>query len=110
MWELVANPEAVIVEGGGGLYIRFAGQQDDEDPRVVRGIGLWATDRGLELSIRLMLALLRKCTRRDVAEARTRLAQYSTTTYANIGADVSQRSNNDTERPRFHTAEVWPIP
>ena len=34
MRELLVDPEAVVVEGGGGLYIRFAGHDDDEDPRV----------------------------------------------------------------------------
>ena len=43
MRELLVDPEAVVVEGGGGLYIRFTGHNDDEDPRVVRAIGLWAT-------------------------------------------------------------------
>ena len=54
MRELLVDPEAVVVEGGGGLYIRFAGHDDDEDPRVVRAIGLWATGRRLKLSIRQM--------------------------------------------------------
>ena len=41
MRELLVDLEAVVLQGGGGLYIRFAGHDDDEDPRVVRGIGLW---------------------------------------------------------------------
>ena len=64
MRELLGDPEAIVVEGGGALYIRFAGHDSDEDPRVVRAIGLWATGRGLKLSIRQMLALPRECTRR----------------------------------------------
>ena len=64
-------PEAVVVEGGGGLYMRFAPHADDEDPRVLRAIGLWATGRRLKLSMRQMFALPRQCTRRDLAEART---------------------------------------
>ena len=76
---------------GGGLYIRFAGHDDDEDPRVVRAIALWATGRRLKLSIRQMLALPRECTRRDLAEARTRLTPYSTTTYAINGPNMIER-------------------
>ena len=91
MRELLVDPEAVVVEGGGGLYIRFAGHDDDEDPRVVRAIGLWATGRRLKLSIRQMLALPRECTRRDLAEARTRLPPYSTTTYAINGPNIIER-------------------
>ena len=44
MWELLADPEAVVVEGGGGLYIRFAGHDDDEDPLCSarnRTVGHW---------------------------------------------------------------------
>ena len=85
------DPEAVVVEGGGGLHIRFAGHDDDEDPRVVRAIGLWATGGRLKLSIRQMLALPRECTRRNLAEARTRLTPYSTTTYAINGPNVIPR-------------------
>ena len=48
--EFLVDPEAVVVEGGVGLYIRFAGHDDDEDPRVVRAIGMWA-GRRLKLSI-----------------------------------------------------------
>ena len=73
MQGLLVDPETVVVEGGGGLYIRFAGHDADEDPRVVRAIGLWGTGRRLKLSMRQMLALPRECTRRDLAEARTRL-------------------------------------
>ena len=91
MRELLVDPEAVVVEGGGGLYIRFAGHDNDEDPRVVRAIGLWATGRRLKLSIRQILALPRECTRRDLAEARTRLTPYSTTTYAVNGPNVIER-------------------
>ena len=36
--------------------MRFAGHHDDQDPRVVRAIGLWATGRRLKWSIRQMLA------------------------------------------------------
>ena len=85
------DPGAVVVEGGGGLYIRFAGHDDDEDPRVVRAIGLWATARRLKLSIRQMSALPRQCTRRDLAEARTRLTPYSTTTYGINGPNMIKR-------------------
>ena len=85
------DPEAVVVEVGGGLYIRFAGHDDDEDPRVVRAIGLWATGRRLKLSIRQMLALPRECTCRDLAEARTRLTPHSTTTYAINGPNMIER-------------------
>ena len=56
------DPEAAVIEGGGGLYIRFTGHHDDEDPRVVCAIGLWATGRRLKLSIQQMLALPRECT------------------------------------------------
>ena len=73
MRELLVDPESVFVEGGGGWNIRFAGHHDDEDPCVVRAIGMWATNRKWKLSIRQMLALPRECTRRDLAEARTRL-------------------------------------
>ena len=90
------DPEAAFVEGGGGLYIRFAGHDDDEDPRVVRAIGLWANDRRLKLSIRQMLALPRECTRRDLGEARTRLAPYSTTTYAINGPNMIERRRTAT--------------
>ena len=38
MRELLVDPETDVVEGGGGLYIPFAGHDDDEDPRVVRTI------------------------------------------------------------------------
>ena len=47
---------AVVVQGGGGLYIGLAGHHDDEDPRVVRAIGLWATERTWRLSIGQMSA------------------------------------------------------
>ena len=40
MREILVDPEAVIFEGGGGLYIRFAGHDNDKDHRVVRAIGL----------------------------------------------------------------------
>ena len=90
MRELLVDPEAVVVEGGGGLYIRFAGHDDDEDPHV-RAIGLWATGRRLKLSIRQMLALPRECTCRDLAEARTRSTPYSTTTYAINGPNMIER-------------------
>ena len=85
------DPEAVVVEGGGGVYIRSAGHDEDEDPRVVRAIGLWATGTRLKLSIRQMLALPHKCTRRDLAEARTRLTPCSTTTYAINGPNMIER-------------------
>ena len=88
MRELLVYPEAVVIEGGGGLYIRFARHNDDEDPRVVRAIGFWATRRRLKISIRHMLALPRECTRCDLAEARTRLTPYSTTTYAINGPNM----------------------
>ena len=39
MRELLVDPEAVVVESGGELYIPFAGHDDDEDPRVGRAIG-----------------------------------------------------------------------
>ena len=91
MRELLVDPEAVVVEGGGGLYICFAGHEDDEDPCVVRAIGLWATGRRLKLSIRQMLALPRECTRHDLAEARTRSTPYSTTTYALNGPNMIER-------------------
>ena len=83
--------EAVVVEGGGGLYIRFGGHDDNEDPRVANAIGLWATGRRLKLSIRQMLALHRECTRHDLAEAHTRLTPYSTTTYAINGPNMIER-------------------
>ena len=73
MREVLVHPETIVVEGGAVLYIRFAGHDDDEDPRVVRAIRLWATGRRPTLSIRQMLAFPRKRTRRDLAEARTRL-------------------------------------
>ena len=79
------------MEGGGGWYIRFAGHRDNEDPRVVRPIGLWATCRRLKLSIRQLLALPRECTRRDPAEARTRSTPYSTTTHAINGPNMIER-------------------
>ena len=60
---LLVDPEAVVVEGGGCLYIRFAGHDDDEDPRVVRAIGRWATGRRLKLLIQQMLVLPRECAR-----------------------------------------------
>ena len=60
--------EVVAVEAGGGLYVRFAGHDDDTDSCVVRAIGLWATGRRLKSSIRQMLALPRECTRRDLAQ------------------------------------------
>ena len=88
MWELLVDAEAVVVEGRGGLYIRLAGHHDDEDPLVVSAIGLWATGRRLKLSIRQTLALLRECTRRDLAEARTRLTPYSPTTYPINGPNM----------------------
>ena len=91
MRELLVDPEAVVVEGGGGLYIHFAGPDDDEDPRVVRAIGLWATGSKLKLSMRQMLALSRECTRCDLAKARTRLTPYSTTTYAINGPNMIER-------------------
>ena len=91
MRDLLVDPEAVVVDGGGGLYIRFAGHDNDEDPRVVRAIGLWAIDRRLKLSIRQILALLRECTRRDLAEARTRFTPYSTTTDAFNGPNTIER-------------------
>ena len=75
MRELLVDLEAVVVEGGGGLYIRFAGHDDDEDPRAVGAIGLWVTGRRLKLSIRQMLALPRERTLCDPAEARTRLTR-----------------------------------
>ena len=92
MRELLVDPEAVVVEGGGGLYIRFAGQHDDDDdPRVVYAFGLWATGKILKVSIRQMLALPRECTGRDLAEARTRLPLYSTTTYTINGPNMIER-------------------
>ena len=92
MRELLVDPEAVVVEGGWGLYICFAGHDDDdEDPCVVCAIKLWATGRRLKLSIRQMLALPRECTCRDHAEARTRLTPYSTTTYAIYGPNMIER-------------------
>ena len=77
--------------GGGGLYIRFVRHDDNQDPRVVRAIRLWATGRGLKLSIQQMLALPRECTRRDLAKARTRSTPYSTTTYAINGPNMIER-------------------
>ena len=56
----------------------------------MRAIELWATGRRLKLSIRQMLALPRECTRRDLAEARTKLTPYSTTTYAITGPNMSE--------------------
>ena len=91
MRELLVDPLAVVVEGGGGLYICFAGHREDEDPHVMRAIGLWASGRRLKLSIRPMLALPRICTRRDVAEVRTRLTPYSTTRYAINGPNMVER-------------------
>ena len=91
MRQLLVDPEAVVVEGVGRLYIRLAGHDDDDDPRVVRAIRLWATDRKLKLSIRQMLALPRECTRRDLAVARTRLIPYSTTSYAINGPNMIER-------------------
>ena len=73
------------------MYIRFAGHDIDDDPRVVRVIGLWASGRRLKLSIWQMLALPRECTRRDLAQAHTRLTPYSTTTYAISGANMIER-------------------
>ena len=89
--EFLVDPQAVVVEGGGGLYICFAGHDDDEDPRVVLAIGLWAAGRRLKLSIRQMLTLPRECKRRDLAEARTRITPYSTTTYAINGPNMIER-------------------
>ena len=89
--ELLVDPEAVVVEASGGLYIRFAGHDDNEDARVVRAIGLLATGRRLKLSIWQMLALPRECTRCDLAEARTRLTQHSTTRYAIDGPTMIER-------------------
>ena len=89
--EFFVDPEAVVVEGCGGLYIRFTGYHDNEDPRVIRAIGHWANGRRLNLSIRQKLALPRKCTRLDYAEARTRVTPYSTTTYAINGANIIER-------------------
>ena len=91
MRELLVDLEAVVAEGGGGLYIRFAGHHKDEGPRVVRATGLWAAGRRLRLSIRQMLALLCECTRRDLAEARKRLTPYSTTTCAINGPNMIER-------------------
>ena len=88
MRELLVDPEAVVVEGGGGLYIRFDGRHDDEDPRVVRAIGLWATGRRFKLSIRQMLALPRECMFHDLAEPHTRLTPYSATAYAINGPNM----------------------
>ena len=85
------DPEAAAVEGGGGWYIRFAWHHHDEDPRLVRAIGLRATGRRLKLSIRQMFALPRECTRRGLAEARKRLTPYSTTTYAFNGLNMIQQ-------------------
>ena len=49
MRELVVDQEAVVVDGGGGPCIRFAAHCEDEDPRVVHAIGLWASRRRLKL-------------------------------------------------------------
>ena len=57
----------------------------------MRAIGLWTTGRRLKLSIRQILALLRTCMRRDLAEARTRLTPHSTTTYAINGPNIIER-------------------
>ena len=76
------DPEAVVVQGVGGLYIGFARHGIDEDPRVVCAIGLWATGRRLKSPMRHMLVLPRECTRRDHAEACITLTPYPTTTYA----------------------------
>ena len=91
MRELLVDPEATVVEGGGGLYIWFAGRHDDEDPRVLLAIGLWATSRRLKLSIRQMFVLPGECTRRDFVEVRTRSTPYSTTTYAINGPNLIER-------------------
>ena len=91
MQELLVDLEAVVVEGDRGWYIRFAGHDDNEDPRVVRASGLWATGSRLKLSLRQMLAPPRECTRRDLTEARTRLTPYSTTTYAINGPNMIKR-------------------
>ena len=91
MRELLVDAEANVVESGGGLYVRFAGQDEDEDPHVVRAIGLWAGGRRSKLSIRQMLALPREGTRHDLAEARTGLTPYSTTTYAINGPNIIER-------------------
>ena len=100
MREILVDPEAVVVERGGELYIRFAGHDDVEDPRVVRAIRLWATGRRLKLSIRQMLGLPRECTRRDLAEPRTRLTPYSTTTYAINGPNMIERRRATTTTPK----------
>ena len=74
----------------------------------MRTIALWATGRRLKLSLREMLALPRQCTRRDLAEARTRLTPYSTTTYAINGPNmIEQRcaATANTRRPGFYTVE-----
>ena len=60
--EHLVDPEAVVIESCGGLCIPFTRQCNNENPRVVRAIGLWTTGRILKVSIRHVLALLRKCT------------------------------------------------
>ena len=40
MRELLVDQEIVVLEGGGGWYIRFARNHDDEECSVVRAIGL----------------------------------------------------------------------
>ena len=73
------------------VYIHFAGHRDDEEPHVVRTIGLWATGRRAKLSIRQTLVLPGECTRRDIAEARTRLTPSSTTIHAINGPNMVER-------------------
>ena len=51
----------------------------------------WATGTRLKLSIRQLLALPRECTRRDLADARTALTPYCTTTYAINGPNMIER-------------------
>ena len=107
MRELLVDPEAVVVEGGGGLYIRFAGHNDDEDPRVARAIGLWATGRRLKLSIRQILALPRECTCRDLAKAH----KGNTVLHHNLRYPWAQHdraaahSDNNARSPRFYAVE-----